>query len=212
MPEPSDPDDHENWIYGMQKRAAEDVLAAAWEAMRFPVTRLRIPMVNGERDHFRRIESYLWRILDRGPVLLPDGGTHPTQHVYSRDVAKTICDLLGNETTFGQVYNLSQDETPTLAELIALLAELVGAPARLVSVPTATILAAGLRPIDLSPFSDPWMSRLDARKAKAELSFRPEPLHSYLDRVITAFLNHPPASPPENYANRGAELRLVGYA
>ncbi|HEV8717823.1 MAG TPA: NAD-dependent epimerase/dehydratase family protein [Candidatus Binatia bacterium] len=209
MSEPSDPDDHENWIYGVQKRAAEDILAAAWQAMRFPVTRLRIPMVNGEQDHFRRIESYVWRILDGGPVLLPDGGTHPTRHVYSGDVVKTICALLSNETTFGQVYNLSQDETPTLAKLVTMLAELMGAPAQLASVPTATLLAAGLRPIDLSPFSDPWMSRLDASKAEAELGFRPEPLRSYLDKVITAFLNHPPASPPENYANRAAELRLV---
>jgi len=210
MPEPSDSDDHENWIHGVQKREAEDVLTAAWEATRFPVTRLRIPVVNGERDHFRRIESYLWRILNGGPVLLPDGGTHTIRHVYSGDVVKTICTLLDNTTTFGQAYNLSQDETPTLTELVAILAELVGAPTRLASVPTATILAAGLRPIDLSPFSDLWMSRLDARKAKAELGFRPEPLHSYLEKIVTAFLNHPPASPPENYANRAAELRLVG--
>ena len=41
----------------------------------FPATRLRIPMVNGQRDYYRRIESYLWRLLDGSPILLPDGGT-----------------------------------------------------------------------------------------------------------------------------------------
>ena len=51
-----------------QSRGVEDALAAAWAKSRFPSTRLRIPMVNGERDHFRRLERYLWRMLDGGPM------------------------------------------------------------------------------------------------------------------------------------------------
>ena len=66
--------DRGDWEYGMGKRACEDVLAAAWSERRFPSTRLRIPIVNGERDHLRRLESYVWRILDNGPLLVPDGG------------------------------------------------------------------------------------------------------------------------------------------
>lgn len=69
MPEPDEHDDHEEWSYGVHKREAEDVLASAWMASGFPSTRLRIPMVNGERDHFRRIEGYLWRLLDGGPLI-----------------------------------------------------------------------------------------------------------------------------------------------
>ena len=33
--------DHEEWRYGVDKRDAEDVLARAWQARRFPVTTLR---------------------------------------------------------------------------------------------------------------------------------------------------------------------------
>ena len=66
--------DNGQWDYGVKKRALEDALAKAWAKSRFPSTRLRIPMVSGERDHFRRLERYLWRMLDGGPVLLPDGG------------------------------------------------------------------------------------------------------------------------------------------
>ena len=40
--------DHEDWAYGLGKRGAEDVLAAATT---LPSTRLRLPMVYGERDH-----------------------------------------------------------------------------------------------------------------------------------------------------------------
>src|SRR5215475_10612550 len=47
--------DFENWMYGADKRAAEDAFAAAWEAKHFPYTSLRLPMVHSERDHYHRI-------------------------------------------------------------------------------------------------------------------------------------------------------------
>ena len=56
--------DHGEWLYGVDKRAAEDVLARAWQDERFPVTTLRLPMVNSERDHFLRLYNYLLRIRD----------------------------------------------------------------------------------------------------------------------------------------------------
>jgi nucleoside-diphosphate-sugar epimerase len=209
LPQPAEPLDHEEWVYGMNKRAAEDVLAQAWETSRFPATRLRLPMVNGERDHFRRIESYLWRILDGGAILLPEGGMQPCRHVYGMDVVKTICGLLLNPDTLGQAYNLCQEEQPTLVELVHLLADQVGARARTVSVGAATLAEHGLRPVDVSSFSDAWMSNLDPARAKAELRFQHEPLSQYLEKIVTSFLTQPPAEPPVSYAHRSVELRLA---
>ena len=94
VPPPQDAYDRAQWDYGIGKRGLEDALARAWQDARFPATRLRIPMVNGERDHFRRIERYLFRLLDGGPLLLPGGGEHRTRHVYSGAVAKGILGLL----------------------------------------------------------------------------------------------------------------------
>jgi nucleoside-diphosphate-sugar epimerase len=209
MPEPSDPLDKGQWDYGVKKRALEDALAEAWERSRFPATRLRIPMVNGERDHFRRLERYLWRMLDGGPVLLPGGGDRATRHVYSGSVVKAILALLGRADTHGQAYNLAQDETPTLRELLTLAAERLGAPTRLVDVPAERVRAAGLDPLALSPFSGAWMSFLDPSRAKAELGFRHEPLGSYLDKIVTTFLAHPRADPPPGYGHRAAEIVLA---
>src|SRR5258708_17800735 len=141
----------------MGKRGCEGVLAAAFAGGAFPSTRLRIPMVNGERDHRRRLEGYLWRLLDGGPLLVPDGGTHRLRHVYARDVARTIAGLLGERRTLGQAYNLCQEETPTLAEVLEMLARLVGAPLRLRPASRATLEAAGLHPLRGSPFSGRWM-------------------------------------------------------
>jgi nucleoside-diphosphate-sugar epimerase len=210
MPEPADAFDKGQWEYGVRKRALEDALAEAWAKDRFPSTRLRIPMVSGERDHFRRLERYLWRMLDGGPVLLPDGGSRVTRHVYSGSVVMAIHAMLGRSETFGQAYNLAQDETPTLRELLTLVADRLGAEARLVDVPAECVRAAGLDPLLLSPFSGSWMSFLDPARAKVALGFRHEPLDAYLDKIVTSFLAHPPAEAPPGYESRASEVKLAG--
>ena len=155
MPEPAGAFDKGQWDYGVKKRALEDALAAAWEKGRFPSTRLRIPMVSGERDHFRRLERYLWRMLDGGPVLLPDGGDRVTRHVYSGSVVKAILAMLGRTETFGQAYNLAQDETPTLRELLTLVAERLGAPPRFVDVPAGACARPASTRSSSRPSADP---------------------------------------------------------
>lgn len=209
MPEPPDPDDKAQWDYGMGKRALEDALAAAWARSRFPSTRLRIPMVNGERDHFRRVERYLWRMLDGGPVILPGGGERRVRHVYSGAVVKLVLAILGDARTFGGAWNLAQDETPTLGEMLELLARALGAPPRLVDVPVERVRAAGLDPLLLSPFSGTWMSFVDPSRAKAELGFAHEPLPAYVDRIVASFLAHPPADLPPGLDRRGEERALA---
>jgi nucleoside-diphosphate-sugar epimerase len=210
MAAPGDAVERGEWDYGMGKRAAEDALAAAWTERRFPSTRLRIPMVNGERDYHRRIEGYLWRLLDGEPILLPDGGRAPTRHVYSGAVARAVVRALGHPATHGQAYNLAQDETPTLAELLTTLAEILGASARFVEAPSDRIVAAGLEVVQVSPFSGRWMSFLDPTRAKIELGFRHDPLRAYLDKVVASFLDHPPTEAPESYgAHRSREVDLA---
>jgi nucleoside-diphosphate-sugar epimerase len=196
--------DHPDWLYGIGKRAAEDALIACQS--QFPSTRLRIPMVNGERDYYRRIESYLWRMLDGGPVLLP---TSPLcRHVYGFDVADTIVQILGDTRTFGQAYNLCQEEEPTLQQLLEMLAAMLGIPSRLVPISPDKLAEHHLPLKDVSPFSDPWMSRLDPARAKNELGFRHQPLERYLEKVVASFLAHPPQDRPANYAHRAAEIAL----
>lgn len=210
MPKPSDPLDVPEWEYGVGKRDCEDVLQSAWQKDRFPATRLRIPMVDGERDNLRRLEGYLWRILDGGPVIVPDGGAKPVRHVYAGAVVRQIAAMLGRSDTFGRAFNLSQDEAPTLPEFIGLLAELIGAPSRVVAIASDAIRAAGLDARGVSPFSVRWMSNLDPGLAKAELGFHHEPLREYLGRIVASFLAHAPLSPPPSYAKRREEIALAG--
>lgn len=209
LPRPTDPHDLEEWTYGVGKRDCEDALAAS---RGFPATRLRIPMVNGERDHFHRLERYLWRLLDGGPVLLPEGGAHQVRHVYGAEVARFVAAILGREATFGQAYNLAQEETPTLAELVGALAELLGSRAGRIGVPAAALREAGLDPVVLSPFSGGWMSFLDPGRAARELGFRHLPLAEYLGRIVATYLAHPPADPPPGAEHRAVERRVADEA
>lgn len=205
MPRPESEPDASQWDYGAGKRACEDLVVRE----RVQATRVRLPMVNGANDPAQRIEAYLWRLLDGAEVLLPDGGDAPMRHVYAEDVARAVEAMLGDARCFGEAYNLAQDETPTLREVVERLAWSVGAPAKLVAVPAAEMTARGLSVRDASPFSARWMSDLDATKAKSELGFVTTPLWSYVERVVAAFLAHAGSERPEGYAQRAAEVALA---
>lgn len=207
MARPEDAPTLKEWEYGVKKRACEDALVEAAKSG-FHATRLRLPMVNGERDYYRRIESYLWRILDGGPVILPGGGEEVARHVYGLDVAIAIANLLRDERTYGQAYNLCQDEMPSVSDLVGLLIDQLGAEDRRVSVERDQL--DGLTAKDLSPFSQKWMSCLDPARARRELGFRHRPLSVYLNAIVASFLAHPPTEPPETYVKfRAAERELV---
>lgn len=210
IPMPSTPEDEADWRYGVGKREVEDVLAAAWQKEGFPSTRLRIPVVNGERDQSGRLESYLWRILDGGPILLPDGGMRHVRQVYSGAVARTIVeDVLGNDVTLGKAYNLCQDDIPSVAELVLLLAEIMGADVEILPVTDAELESAGLNKRESFPFFGPWNSVLEPSLAKIEIGFWHEPLETYMERITASFLAHLPAEKPEYYARRADEIALA---
>ena len=206
---PSDPAEIGEWEYGMGKRSCEDALAEAHAKDGFPATRVRIPMVNGERDYFRRLESYLWRLVDGGPLLLPDFGEHRVRHVYGAEVARFLVEVLGREEAIGNAYNVAQEETPTLAELVAILRHHLGSKAEVVPIASDRLRAAGLDPLRVSPFSGPWMSFVDPGRALRELGFRHEPLELYVGKIVASFLAHPPSDRPEGYARRDVERAVA---
>lgn len=198
--------DHENWRYGIDKRAAEDVFSQAAESD-FPVNTLRLPMVNSERDHFHRIQGYLWRLRDGGPLLIPDDDGLPLRHVYGEDVVAAILACLHRTSPAGRAFNVSQNETLSLRQFLELLAEqecdgrLVLAP-----LPRHVLEAASLLP-ECSPFSDPWMSSLTNERSRSELGITYTPVRNYLSRLVEHFRGC--KLDPPGYAQRPRELELA---
>lgn len=198
---------YEEWLYGIEKRQAEDVLAAAWATQQFPFTSLRLPMVNSERDHFNRLYGYILRLKDGGPILVPETPDHPLRHVYAADVVRAIMLLISTGKGKGRAYNISQDETVSLNEFLAMLGEIIGIEPQVVSVRRSLLEANGFLP-DCSPFSERWMSELTNERSKAELGMEYTPLRTYLGKLVAFYDTNPPPK-PASYRRRHAEVSFV---
>jgi nucleoside-diphosphate-sugar epimerase len=202
-----DAPEYESWLYGVDKRAAEDVFERAWQRSKFPYTSLRLPMVNSERDHYDRIYGYFLRLRDGGPILVPEGDGLPLRHVYGEDVAQAIARLAEGDLGKGRAYNLSQDETLSLSAFLEILAELMHRPLKIIRIPRETLERERLLP-ECSPFSGRWMSALENRRSKQELGIIYTPLRSYLKKLVSYFQAHP-IREIEGYKQRARELELA---
>lgn len=198
---------YEEWTYGVEKRQAEDVFTRAWAESGFPFTSLRLPMVNSERDHFARLYNYILRIKDGGPILVPSTPNYPLRHVYGGDVIQAIIRLIETGGGKGRAYNISQDETVTLDEFLALLGDALGVPPVILRVKRDLLEANGFLP-DCSPFSERWMSELDNERSKTELGLQYTPLREYLQKLVDHYHAHT-MPPPVSYRRRHAEKALA---
>lgn len=196
-----------NWLYGIEKREAEDAMALAWTNSRFPYTSLRLPMVNSERDHYDRIYGYFLRVQDEGPILVPSEPGALLRHVYGEDVVQVILRLAESSVGMGEAYNIGQDESVSLEDFLGLLARAMQRPLKLARLPRAVLDQAKLLP-DCSPFSGRWMSALDNARSKRELDVKYTPLEVYLNKLVTSFQSAPRRK-ILGYARRQQELALV---
>jgi nucleoside-diphosphate-sugar epimerase len=206
-PPKSNVSEYENWRYGFDKRAAEDVFASAWVKDKFSFTSLRLPMVNSERDHYDRIYGYFLRIQDEGPMLVPDEDGAPVRHVYGEDVVQAITRLVESDKGKGRAYNIGQDETLSLVEFLELLAATMHCPLKIVRVPREELDRQGLLP-HCSPFSGKWMSSLDNARSKAELGMQYTPVATYVKKLVSYFQAVRPHN-VEGYAQRQREVEFA---
>lgn len=198
---------YEEWRYGMGKREAENTIIQAGEKDKFPYTSLRLPMVNSERDSFRRLYNYYLRLQDGGAILLPETPNYPLRHVYAGDVVNVLDQLVNHGQGIGQAYNLSQDETVSIDEFLQILGQIMGITPQLVRVKRSLLEANGFLP-DCSPFSERWMSELDNSRSKRELGIQYTPLKDYLQRLVDYYQQHK-ILPPIGYKRRNAEIQMA---
>lgn len=178
--------DHHNWVYGVDKRAAENVLHEAHAARGFPYVALRMPMINSARDHYGRLAGYVHRLLDGGPILVPDDQDGlMLRHVFGGDVVAATLRAGEPAVPAGTCVNISQDETLTLEAMLALVAAALGVPGNLVRRPRAELESHGLLPA-CSPWSGLWMSVLANERSKDVLGMRYTPVADYLPPLVEA--------------------------
>lgn len=198
---------YEEWRYGIDKRSVENVFIEAHEQKGFPFTTLRLPMVNSERDTFRRLYNYILRIEDGKPLLIPETPTYPLRHVYSHDVVEALVKIVETGVGKGRAYNISQDETVTIDEFIELLGNIMGKSPQIIRVKRSLLEANGFLP-DASPFTERWMSELDNTRSKEELGMEYTPLAEYLENLVNYYTSKKMPK-PVGYKRRNAEVQMA---
>ncbi len=200
--------DHPQWRYGAGKRRAEAALRARGEALGIATTALRLPIVQGEDDRSLRLWAYLERMLDGGPIVLPDGGERPARFLDVADLAPVVARIAAGPAPRRFAYNLAQPDTPTLREFLDRVARAAGVETRFVAASWERCGAAGL-PDGFLPYAGRWASQLDPARAVAELGFSGTPSDTYVPRIVRWTLAHRPAASDEGYAHRAREVELA---
>lgn len=212
MPEPAaGTRDHDEWAYGMGKRAAEVALRTGAARRGVPALALRCPVIQGEHDGdgSRRLWAWLERMRDGGPVLLPEDGAQRVRFLYAGDAARGLVALAGIARWPDEpALNLAQPDEPTLREFLERIASLAGLAPRFVPVGAAALAAAGLADT-CAPWWGRWCSRPDPARAFEQLQFRTRATDDYLPSVVRAHLETLPTRSHPGYARRAEELALA---
>lgn len=204
------PGEEAAYLYGIGKRDCEDFLEEAFKFQHFPSVRFRCPIIHGERDYTLRLYSYLIRLLDESPVIVPDSSDSIIRHVFVNDVVDAIFSVFQVERTRGKVYNLASEEVLVLSEFLQLASRFLEKPLTLYEIPSAILEENDISP-EISPFSGKWVSYLDPSLAKEEINFEPTPINHWLSETIHWFMYEYDGAKPENYVNRENEIALAEW-
>lgn len=209
-PEPTPPDtyDHASWVYGVAKRRAESAVLMLRSSHGVRATILRLPILQGAGDGSLRLWGWIERLLDGGPLLMPDGGVKLTRHLWAEDAARALVQLAEGPTPREAVYNLAQPDLVSLRDLASLIADVLGVTPAFVDLSWSELEAAGLPP-DFLPYAGRWASVLDPSRAVAEWGFSPTRLADYLPGVVRAHLEHRPDASHPSYEHRPQERAIA---
>ncbi len=202
------PGEEAGYEYGMGKRGCEDRLQRAYGEKQFPEVRLRCPIIHGPGDYTLRLYSYILRIKDGQPLIIPEGRDNLIRHIYVKDVVRAIMTALKTPGIEGRAYNLASLEVMPLHEFLQIVADVMGKTLqwREVSFPKLTEFSLD---DSISPFSGFWVSYLDPGRAKRELGFKSTPLKEWLGETVQWFLREYRGEMPENFRLRSREIDLL---
>lgn len=204
---------HANWRYGVGKRSMETALAVLGREQGRATLALRVPIVIGAGDRTERFWSYVERLRDGSPMLIPGQLDQPLRFVWSEDIARVVVAIatkgIGAINAQGlHALNWAQPDVLSVAEFIRLLAVELGVQVpQLVPCTQAQLDAAGLD-ASCSPYVSRWCSVVDPTRAQQLLQRVATPCAESVRHVLRAMVE---ASTPNtaSYALREAEVQLA---
>jgi nucleoside-diphosphate-sugar epimerase len=164
----------------------------------------RLPMVYGEHDGQRR-EWFVLRRVHAGRKQIPIGaGTWLSTRAYAGDVARGVRLAIENDAAAGEVFNLGERRTPSVALWARMILEAAGSDAELVRVPDDAL------PEDMGLSSSIDQHLLcDSAKARAMLGWEDADPTDCLRRSVAWHLANPPAGEDPGFAADDAALAQV---
>lgn len=173
----------------------------------FDATVFRYPNVYGPRGT-SAIRAILQRAMDRRPhILVPGNGGRLRNRGYVDNLAHAVLLAIGNSRASGQIYNISDERTLSLSELVTCVAEAAGH--RWDIVPTAHPI---VEEVCRGYVSEPHHQLFDLSKAKAELGYGDTvPVLAAVRKTVEWHLEHPTDSldrstAPNSGGHRGDPL------
>lgn len=178
--------------YGIDKRKCEDVLWEAHNSGKFAVSMIRAPFVCGSYDPLQRDYFWIQRILDGKPLLIPGSGDYAFQNVFVEDLSKAFIDLLKNDVTIGNAYNIASEEIYSLNDYLDLLCELLGKTPERIYVDLDVFEKLSFSKSsegDAFPYNTYRTAIFSIENAKMDLNFTPTPFNVWMPKVIDFHLN-----------------------
>jgi nucleoside-diphosphate-sugar epimerase len=155
----------DHWMTQYDKVLVEQ---AVMHQVDLPTCVLRFPAVVGPKD-YRRFQRWLQPML-RGAVELriQDGwASWRWTHGFVGDVAEAVVLAATNSASAGQIYNVGESHTPTMAERLAEFARVAGWKGPIVEVP-----ASELAEVDRMPYDFAHHIAYDTTRIRTELGYR----------------------------------------
>ncbi len=208
--EPSNP----HWQYARGKLEAE----LALKNQDFcPWTVFRPTIVYGPHDPLSRGSWYLARLMEGGPLILPNGGLNAFQLISSKDMPPIYESALLNSQCYGKTYNLAPEETFTLRKFVEWHESLLTMrgkprPARFVSLPENELLPYGDLMHTAGPFAmaDHWL--ISPKRLFEDLSISMTPGAALIEETLSWFLSQSPTWRASLLHSRKKELEICEKA
>lgn len=111
--------------YGGKKAVIENLLMAHWQRDHWPVTVVRPQGVFGPYDA-QQLAYVIARLRVGRPVFVQEPSQGRINFLYVHDLVNALVRTIGNEVSYGKIYNVAGDEIVTPQEFVALCGELSG--------------------------------------------------------------------------------------
>ncbi|GAB4169373.1 MAG: hypothetical protein Kow00108_03060 [Calditrichia bacterium] len=208
MPAPQDEANYSQWEYGIKKRDVEDTLTQWYEDYNIPSVTIRSPVVQGNLDYSYRLYSYIARILDGNPIILPHNGNPVISHIWVEDLARAVLKIAESGPHSRLCFNVSMNERLLLKEFIQEVGNILDKPTEIymVNEPSSQVNSVA---INASPYSGGWVSVLNADRIKETYQWNPTPLHQWLHEVVTYQAGRFDPNQLSNYVHRNSEIEML---